>query len=88
MVDLASQVADLGGFGLAVLIVLVAAIGLWKQWWVPGWLWKAERDARIQAEIQAIRNAEALEKLAKAVTREPRTPRPPAPVANVHRHDP
>lgn len=78
MVDSAKQIADLGAFAICVLMVLVAGVGLWKQWWVPGWLWKQEREARQAAETQAIRNAEALEKLARAVTRDAIKPRRPA----------
>jgi hypothetical protein len=78
--------ADAGGFALFLLIVVVAAVGLWRQWWVPGWLWKQERSQRITAEIQAVRNGEALEKLARAVTGEhaPRRRPPEKPLA----HDP
>lgn len=72
MIDpaLGKQLADLGGFALFLLVVIVAAVGLYRQWWVPGWVWKQERDARTVAETQALRNAEAIEKLARAVSRD------------------
>lgn len=68
--ELASTLADLGGFALFLLVILVASIGLWKQWWVPGWLWKSERDARKTAETQALRNAEALQRISRAMDSE------------------
>ena len=68
--ELAQSLADLGGFALFLFTVTVAAVGLWKQWWVPGWLWRSERDARITAETQALRNAEALQRISKAMTSE------------------
>ena len=81
--------ADLGGFALFLFVVVSAAIGLHRRWIVPGWIYQQERDARQKAETQALRNAEALEKLARAVTRDERRPRrPPAPVAYVSPHDP
>ena len=67
---LGRQLADLGGSALLILLIVLIGVGLWKQWWVPGWLWRQEREARQIAETQATRNAEALQKLARAVTRE------------------
>ena len=74
MIDpaLGQQLADLGGFALFLLVVVVAAVGLQRQWIVPGWVYRQEREARLTAETQATRNAEALQKLARAVSREPR----------------
>ena len=81
--ELAKALADLGGFALFLLAVVIAAVGLYRQWWVPGWLYRSSERAREVAETQAIRNAEALEKLARAVTRDAAKPRhqPAAPVA-------
>lgn len=72
MIDpqLGKQLADLGGFALFLLVVIVAAVGLYRQWWVPGWVYRQERDGRQTAETQALRSAEAIEKLARAVNRE------------------
>lgn len=76
--ELAQSLADIGGFALFILTVLVVVVGLYRQWWVPGWLYNQEREARKTAETQALRNAETLEKLARAASREPRrAPRPP-----------
>lgn len=70
--ELGKQLADLGGFALFLLAVIAAGVGLFRQWWVPGWIYRAERESRAKAETQAERNADALEKLARAVSREPR----------------
>ena len=83
--ELGKALSDLGGFALFILTVLAIAIGLLKQWWVPGWVYRQERESRITAEIQAVRNGEALEKLARVVTGERAAPRkrpaePPAAV--------
>jgi uncharacterized membrane protein YciS (DUF1049 family) len=80
MIDpaLGSQLADLGGFALFLLLVVVIGVGLIRRWWVPGWVYQQERDARAVAETQALRNAESLEKLARIVERE-RARKQPAP---------
>jgi Tfp pilus assembly protein PilE len=65
---LGSQLADLGGFALFLLTVVTAVVGLHRQWVVPGWVYRQERAARMRAETQALRNAESLEKLARAVS--------------------
>lgn len=66
MVDLAKSIQDLGLAGIIVLIVVVAAVGLARQWWVPGWMYRQEREARITAETQAVRNSESLATSASA----------------------
>ena len=72
MIDpaIGQQLADLGGFALFLLLIVVIGLGLIKRWWVPGWVYQQERDARQVAETQALRNAEAIEKLSRAVSRE------------------
>jgi hypothetical protein len=67
---LGSQLADLGGFALFLLTVVTVAVGLHRQWWVPGWIYRAVEQRADKAEVQAMRNAESLEKLARAVTGE------------------
>ena len=87
--EVGRALADLGGFALFLLTVSIAGVGLYRQWWVPGWVYRQERQSRITAEIQAVRNGEALEKLARAVTRDERKPRRPPPVAEIASpHDP
>jgi hypothetical protein len=76
--DFGKQLADLGGFALFLLTVVTAVVGLHRQWLVPGWVYRQEREDRVRAETQAIRNAESLEKLARAVSREPVQRRSPA----------
>jgi hypothetical protein len=39
LAHLAEQLSDLGGFALFFLFVIVAAIGLHRRWWVPGWIY-------------------------------------------------
>ena len=56
----ARALADIGGFALFLFGVIVAGVGLWRRWWVPGWMYQQERDARLVAETQAVRNAEML----------------------------
>ena len=77
--EVAQALADLGGFALFIFTVIFAVVALYRQWIVPGWIYRQEREAREKADTQATRNAEALEKLARAVSREPRrvAPRDP-----------
>lgn len=75
--ELGRALADIGGFALFLLTVVVAAVGLARQWWVPGWMYRQEREARTIAEVQATRNAEALHKLARAVSRDAERERTP-----------
>ena len=77
--ELGQQLADLGGFALFLLVIALAAVGLFRQWWVPGYFYRAEREAREKAETQAERNTdslkantEALAKVAQAVADERR----------------
>jgi len=70
--ELAKALVDIGGFALFLLTVSIIAIGLYRQWWVPGWVYRLEREAREKAETQATRNAESLAALARRASREPR----------------
>ena len=59
MIDpaLGSQLADLGGFALFLLLLVVIGVGLFRRWWVPGWIasdWKDERD-KARDELEATR---------------------------------
>ena len=74
--ELAAALADLGGFALFMLALAIAGIGLYRRWWVPGWIYEREVEARKVAETQALRNAETLERLARSVARDPRLRRP------------
>lgn len=70
--ELAAQLADLGGFALFLFTVMIGVVGLYRGWIVPGWIYRQERDARLVAETQALRNSEALQKVAKAMSSERR----------------
>jgi hypothetical protein len=55
-----------GPFGaLAVLVFVVAA--LIRGDFVPGWVYRNERDNRIKAETQAERNTEAIKEVTATV---------------------
>lgn len=58
MIDpvLGSQLADLGGFALFLLLVVVIGVGLLRKWWVPGWLF-AERTVERDAAILELKQA-------------------------------
>jgi hypothetical protein len=66
VVDLASSIQDLGLAGMLILVSVVAVIGSAKGWFVFGWIYRQEREARITAETQAVRNAESLAKASEA----------------------
>ena len=70
--ELAQQLSDLGGFALFLLVVTIGAVGLYRGWIVPGWVYRQERAERQKAETQATRNAELLEQLARDMNRESR----------------
>ena len=70
--ELARQLVDLGGWTVCVFMVITAFVGLFRQWWVPGYFYKHERDSRLAAETQAERNAVSLAAIAKAVNRDRR----------------
>jgi multidrug resistance efflux pump len=72
-IGLASALADLGGYALFVLAVAVAAVGLYRQWWVPGWIWRAEHDARVTSEAEVRKQAVTLRRLTAQLSRERRS---------------
>ena len=73
--------ADLGGFALFLLVDALVGAGFLRGWIVPGFIYQQEREAREKAEIQAARNSEALEKLARSASRDTRRSDPPDPRA-------
>ncbi len=69
-IALASQLADLPGFALFLVVAIIVATGFYRQWWVFGWLFKertAERDAA-RAEVKALQSA--VSKLTTRLARE------------------
>lgn len=69
----AQQLVDLGSTVMLVLLVILIGVGLFREWWVPGWLYRRERTAREVADTQAERNATSLAAIAKALSRERRS---------------
>lgn len=57
------SLSDLGGLGLFILVVAVAAIGLWRKWWVPGWMY-----SDVESENRLLRTT--VERLTDQLTRE------------------
>jgi hypothetical protein len=68
----ARQLVDLGSTVMLVFLVILIFVGLFREWWVPGWLYRRERTAREIADTQAERNATSLAAIAKALERERR----------------
>lgn len=67
--ELGKALADLGGFALFLLVVVVAAVGLYKRWFVPGWIYEQEREARLQAEADLRANNSTLAEILRLVKR-------------------
>lgn len=51
------QLADIGGMALFLLHIVVDAVGLYRQWWVPGWMWRGVvgENLELKAELKATR---------------------------------
>lgn len=59
--------ADAGPVALLIFGIAAIVLGAIRGDWVPGWLFKQEREQRLKAETQAERNTEALEAVAATV---------------------
>lgn len=70
--ELLKALSDLGGTALFVLVVIVAALGLYRQWWVPGWLYKQERTARLSAQEEARKLSISVQRLTQSLRDERR----------------
>ena len=66
MVDLAQSIQDLGLAGMLIFGVVVAFVGAARGWYVFGFIYREERDRRLVAETQAVRNGESLAKSGEA----------------------
>ena len=69
LVGLAATLADLGWAVLFLFACIVVTVGLGRQWWVPGWVYRATVERAEKAERQLERNVvtiEALERVASA----------------------
>lgn len=61
--EVGRQLADLGSFALLVLTWALLAVGYFRKWYVPGWLYDALREDWRILRDQGDRNAKALEVL-------------------------
>lgn len=59
-VAIAKSIADLGGWGAFLALVVLIGIGLMKRWWVMGWMYDRLEARAEKSDIQAERNDEAL----------------------------
>lgn len=44
MIELVQAIQDLGGWGAFLLVVVIAAVGLYRQWFVLGYMYRDWRD--------------------------------------------
>ncbi len=51
------QLAQLPVVGLVLLGLGIVVVGLYRQWWVPGWLWKGvvTENQELKAELKVLR---------------------------------
>lgn len=51
------DLAQLPVLGLVLFVVGFVGLGLFRQWWVPGWLWRGAvaEIAELKAELKAAR---------------------------------
>jgi hypothetical protein len=71
--EFARQVVELGGWTVVMFIIILATVGLFREWWVPGPYWRREREKREAAERREEQNAIALAAIAKAMARDRRS---------------
>jgi hypothetical protein len=63
---LAEALVNGGAVVMLVALVIVVFVGLYRRWWVPGWMFDRSEARAEKADTQAERNAESLEVMAKA----------------------
>lgn len=51
---IAKALSDLGGWTAFLALVVAIAVGLWRRWWVPGFLY-----VELEAEVKALRKTVA-----------------------------
>jgi hypothetical protein len=62
--ELAQQLVDIGSTALLVFLVVLIFVGLFRRWWVPGWMYdRLEQDWKLLRD-QTDRNAKVLEAMA------------------------
>lgn len=65
--------ADIGGWSAFLVVVIVATVGLIvRQWWVPGWVYRREVEARERAEAEVTRLTRTVARLTLQLSRERR----------------
>ena len=69
-IALGRSLADLGGFALSLVIVVVAAVGLYRQWWVPGWIYRRLDDRLAAKEAESRRQVITIARLTRQLERE------------------
>jgi hypothetical protein len=62
-IETAQALADAGGWTAFIALILFIGLALWKQWWVPGWAYRQEREDRQKADAQLDRNTKAIRDL-------------------------
>lgn len=57
--DFWRQVAQLPAIGLLLFLGVSILVGLYRQWWVPGWLWRGvvTENVELKSENKALRVA-------------------------------
>ena len=68
LVGLAASLADLGWAVLFLFVVVFVVAGLGRQWWVPGWVYRAACERAEKAEKQLERNVVTIEALERIAT--------------------
>ena len=62
----AKALVDLGSTVILVLLIILIFVGLFRRWWVPGYLYDELREDWRKLRDQGDQNAKALEKNAEA----------------------
>lgn len=70
--ELGRQLADVGGMALFLLLLVAVGIGLLRQWWVPGWLYRAVVAELIDARAENKELRQTVSRLTTQLTRERR----------------
>lgn len=52
--DIIALVKEASGLS-TVGILMLALLGLWRKWWVPGWIYQSERQAKVYYQTGFLR---------------------------------
>lgn len=72
LVELAAKLADLGWAVLFILVVVIATVGLARQWWVPGVYYRRIDQKLNQAEAENRKLSDALSRAQRRRRTDPR----------------